>query len=72
MKMEQKIDQIVEMLYEIKVDVARNTVDLAHHIKRSDKLEDKMQRMVYLLAIGAGIGLALYGPDVLKLIGIIL
>lgn len=72
MKTDEKLDKIFDILVEMRVDVAKNTVDLAHHIKRSDMLEAKMQKIIYLLAIGAGIGITLYGPDALKLLKVVL
>lgn len=68
-KLEQKMDKVVESIHRVEKDIARNTMDMAHHIKRTDLIEGKLQRIIYLLLVGAGIGLALYGPQFLKLIG---
>lgn len=67
-RFEEKLDKIIESQSQMRVDVAKNTVDLAHHIKRTDMLENKMQKIVDLLMVGAGIGLALYGPQFLELV----
>lgn len=78
MKIDEKIDKMLEQNSEIKVSLARmskdveqNTRDLSYHIKRTDLIEGKLQKMIYLLWIGAGIGLALYGPAAFKLIGLL-
>lgn len=72
-------DKILHTLTEIKVDVAEikkdvsvNTEDLSEHIRRTNILESKLQKIIYLLFVGAGIGIALYGPEFIKLIGVFL
>ena len=70
-RIEEKIDKLSESSARMEVHIERNTDDLEYHIKRTDIIESKMQKMIYLLLIGAGIGLSLYGPQVFKLIGIL-
>lgn len=74
----EKIERCLEGIHRLEVlhtrmagDVEKNTEDLEEHIKRTNILEGKVQKMVYLLAVGAGIGVALYGPDFLKIIKVI-
>ena len=69
---EKKIDKLVECSTRMEVHVERNTDDLKYHIKRTNIIESKLQKIVYLLLIGAGIGVALYGPTAFKLLGILL
>lgn len=71
-QMGNKIDKTLDIVTDMKVDVAEIKVDVAHHIKRSDMLETQQRKIMYLLLIGAGIGIALYGPELFKLIGILL
>ena len=71
-KIIEKIDKIIENQAVTNVYVEQNTKDLSEHIRRTNILEGKMQKIIYLLILGAGIGMALYGPEALKLIGIIL
>jgi len=67
---EEKIDKLQECTTRMEVHVERNTDDLSIHIKRTNILEGKLQKIIYLLMIGAGVGIALYGPQFFKLIGI--
>jgi len=76
--MSDKEDKILDHITEIRIcltkmekDVRENTKDLAHHIKRTDTLQDKMRRVEILLWLGAGAGLAQYGPAALKLLGVL-
>ena len=71
-RIEDKLEQVSDCLIRMEVNVDRNTDDLAEHIKRTNLIESKMQKIIYLLILGAGIGMALYGPEALKIIGIIL
>ena len=74
-----KLDEIQSTQAEMRLtqatmakDVSQNTEDLSEHIKRTNILEGKLQKIIYLLILGAGIGIALYGPDVIKILGILL
>lgn len=71
MKMEEKVDKILVSVIKMEGNVERNTQDLAHHIKRTNLIEGKLQKIIYLLWLGAGIGVALYGPQAFKLIGLL-
>lgn len=49
-KIEEKVDKIIETQSDMRVDIAeirkdinRNTGDMAHHIKRTDLLQDKVE-----------------------------
>lgn len=46
-------------------------VDVRHHIKRTDMLESKVQKIWYLVVLGAGAGLAEWGPSILKILGVL-
>ena len=55
-----KLDKIQEDIHDIKLDVQKNTQDLAYHIKRTDLLEKKMnfyfiKEISILIGIGAAI-----------------
>lgn len=42
-KLETKIDKIVEDISEIKLDVAKNTISLDEHIRRTNAVEELIQ-----------------------------
>ena len=44
-RIEQKIDQLVDAVSEVKVTMAENTRDIAHHIKRTDALEARVEQV---------------------------
>jgi hypothetical protein len=76
--MSNKEDQILEHVTEIRItltkiqgEVEKNTEDLSEHILRTNLLQDKMRRVEVLLWLGAGAGIAQYGPSVLKLLGVL-
>ena len=78
-RLEEKLDKLAETTNKILVEAAKNTVDLQHHIKRTELLEmqqsnlaKQQHKMIQLLYIGAGIGIALYGPEVVKLLKVLL
>jgi len=67
-------ERIVEALNKIEVRLASIEVDLRHHIKRSDKHEELIQKQSKLIntliigaAITAGAGLKTLAPIVMKL-----
>jgi steroid 5-alpha reductase family enzyme len=65
-EMNRKIDKVLEVQSVIQQDIAAIKVDLAHHIKRSDKHEKQIDKLWYLIfAIFAGGG-AKFGPEILK------
>jgi len=72
---EKKLDQIIELLTDARVDIASMKTDLRHHIKRSDqhevelKVQDKkMGKLWIAIAALAGGGVSSAGPSVLSLI----
>ena len=74
-RLEEKLDKLSEITNKILVEAAKNTDDHQHHIKRTELLEQQQaslakqqHKMIQLLDIGAGIGLALYGPEFMKLL----
>ena len=44
-KIDEKLDKIHENITEVKIDVAKNTVSLDHHIKRTDELQDLYEKL---------------------------
>lgn len=76
--MENKIDQILESIHRIELtqrdmlhDIEINTVDLSEHIKRTDLLEKKLSKIYQVMLIGTGVAIAHFGPDIIKIIGLI-
>ena len=67
-RIEEKIDKLNETMTEIKIVLSKNTVDIAHHIKRTDILQAQQDKMIKLLWLGAGIGISLYGPELIKIL----
>ena len=43
------LKEILRSVNDIKVDVAKNTKDLEHHIKRSDAADRRIEKLEYLL-----------------------
>lgn len=60
--------EIKEDMLHTKMDIAQMKVDLAHHIKRSDKHEKWLMVMIVGAAMTAGAGLKYVLPLVMKLI----
>jgi len=56
-----KMDKCLENQSEMKVDIAKNTVDLSHHIKRTDMLEKRTSKVFYVAAVAVGYFMAKYG-----------
>lgn len=74
-----KIDQCLEGIHRIELiqkdmqhDISINTVDLAEHIKRTELLEKKMSKIYAVMLIGTGVAIAHFGPDIMKLLGVLL
>lgn len=68
-----KIDRILELLTELRIDMATVKTDLHHHIKRSDNHEIQLQRQEKLIArlwfavaMLAGTGAGVSGPSLLN------
>ena len=62
------LDHIKDDLREIKGDINEMKVDVSHHIKRSDKHETYIMKIVVILALASGAGLLQLGPYIGKLI----
>lgn len=71
-----KVDKIFEMVSEMKVTLARVEVDLAHHIKRSDQHEERLDKqrntinklwIVIAALVGGAVGNEF--PAIMKLLG---
>jgi hypothetical protein len=76
--MQIKIDKCLNGIHRIEVclvkmqkDVEKNTTDLANHIKRTDLLENKLSKIYIVAYIALGVLLAKFGPDVLKILGVL-
>ena len=67
MNEDHRIDQSIK---NIEILLAKIEVDVRHHIKRTDILESKVQRIWYLVLLGAGAGIAEFGPGLFKLLGV--
>jgi len=48
-----------------------NTKDIEKHIKRTDILDSKVHKIQVLIYLGAGAGIAEYGHNALKLLGLL-
>lgn len=77
---EKKLDQIIELLTDARVDIASMKTDLRHHIKRSDQHEvelkaqdKKIGKMWIAIAALAGAGTSSAAPAIfttlMKLMG---
>jgi chromosome segregation ATPase len=74
-KLEEKLDKTNDLLREIAMqnlsigkDVAKNTTDLAEHMRRTELLENRVEKLTYLVFIVFGAGLALGWPSISHLI----
>jgi hypothetical protein len=77
--MENKIEKILESLHRIELiqkdmqnDIELNTIDLAEHIKRTELLEKKLSKIYMAAMVMTGFLTARFGPEVLKIIGVLL
>jgi hypothetical protein len=75
----EKLDKCLEAIHRIELvltrishDVEINTSDLNEHIKRTNLLEKKLTKIYTVMLIGAGFAMAQFGPEILKLLGVIL
>ena len=76
MKMQDKLDKLIDGQAEQNVTLGRMQVDIAHHIKRSDAHElhlkeqdKKIQKIWYFIIAGASAGAAEYGTTIFKWLG---
>jgi predicted ATPase len=67
-RVEQSLLDIKGDILLTKMDIAQMKVDLAHHIKRSDKHEKWLMVMIVGAAMTAGAGLKYVLPLVMKII----
>ncbi len=51
------LKEILRSVNEIKVDVAKNTKDLEHHIKRSDAADRRIEKLEYVFITLAAVGI---------------
>jgi len=63
---------IQKELVKIWATLHRNTEHLDEHMKRTNILESKIQKIVTIFYIVVGIGIGRYGLSILKLLGVIL
>lgn len=78
-RIEKKIDRVESNVAELnqttsvmEVHVSRNSEDLSEHIRRTNLLESRLNRIWYVLALLTGAGLSQSGPLFQKLIGLFL
>ena len=64
-----KHDEVMDKLVQI---VTTNTEDLKYHIKRTDILQSRQYKIIILLAVAMGVALSIFGPSVLKFLGLLL
>ena len=71
-RLEGKVDKCLDKINNVDRIQQAIEVDLRHHIKRTDLLESKTNKIWYLILLGAGAGIAEYGTGILKLLGLII
>jgi len=71
-RLEGKVDKCLDKINSVDKTQQAIEVDLRHHIKRTDMLEKKTNKIWYLILLGAGAGIAQYGTSILKILGLIL
>ena len=64
-KHDKNLDQLIKQ-------GAENTVNLRHHIERTDILQSRQYKVIVLLALAVGAGLIEFGPKLFKILGIFL
>lgn len=76
--MQERLDKILEKQNEMLIQLTRlastveeNTRDIKYHIKRTDILEGRMQKIIYFLLLGAGSSAALFGKPVMQWLGLL-
>ncbi len=75
--MENKIDSCLAGIHRIEVtqtkmqsDIARNTIDLEEHIRRTELLEKKLSKVYAASLMIAGFLTAKFGPNIFKILGV--
>lgn len=48
-EIKEDLKEILRSIHSIQIDVAKNTKDLEHHIKRSDAADRRIEKLEYLL-----------------------
>lgn len=48
-EIKEDLKEILRSIHSIEIDVAKNTKDLEHHIKRSDAADRRIEKLEYLL-----------------------
>lgn len=67
--MDEKTAEILIEMQAIRSTQEEMVRDLKYHIKRTDMLEAKTNKIIYLLVLGAGASLSTFGPNILKILG---
>lgn len=67
-RIETKIDTVMVLTVGMGKDVSMNTKDLTEHIRRTNLLEVKLQRIYTLGFILAGVGIAVGYPQIITLL----
>ena len=62
------MDELTKAIFRVEKDIAEIKVDLRHHIKRSDKHEGYIMKIVLILSVSAGAGILKLLPFISKLI----
>lgn len=74
-----KIDKCIELINEVRLEqvkmnavLLRNTQDVEKHIKRTDLLEKQVKKVFVFAIFSAGVITARFGPDIFKVLSVIL
>ena len=69
MKIDEKLDKIIDTQSKQAVTLGEIKVDLRHHIKRSDKHEGLINKLWFAVAVLIGAGGTQVGPQLLQFLG---
>jgi hypothetical protein len=69
MELLRKHGDILEKLVDIS---AKNSLNLEHHIKRTDILQARQTKIITLITLTLGMALAYFGPTVLRFVGLLI
>jgi hypothetical protein len=74
----EKIDKCLEGIHRLEIILTRidseveiNTSDLAEHMRRTEMLEKKLSKVYTVVLVGAGFAMAHFGPNILKVVGLL-
>lgn len=70
-RIETKVDALLLTHAGQSKDIAQNTKDLSEHIRRTNLLEGKMQKLWYAIFLGAGAALAQSWPAIYQIIKVL-